>query len=107
MARSLAALAVALRGLGQHSMAQKSLYEALTLAAESGSLEARLIAVKDLKTGLKSTGSIEASAAVGKAVAERAKSAGVSEVVFDRGGYRFHGRIKALADAAREAGLVF
>jgi large subunit ribosomal protein L18 len=62
---------------------------------------------KDLKAGLKSTGSIEASIAVGKAVAERAKSAGVSEVVFDRGGYRYHGRIKALADAAREAGLVF
>jgi large subunit ribosomal protein L18 len=62
---------------------------------------------KDLKGSIKSTGSIEAAGAVGKAVAERAKSAGVSEVVFDRGGYRYHGRIKALAEAAREAGLVF
>ena len=62
---------------------------------------------KELKGALKSTSSIEAAGAVGKSVAERAKSAGVSEVVFDRGGYRYHGRIKALAEAAREAGLVF
>ena len=48
-----------------------------------------------------------ASAAVGKLVAERARAAGVTAVVFDRGGYRFHGRVKALADAAREGGLVF
>lgn len=48
-----------------------------------------------------------ASAAVGKMVAERARAAGVTAVVFDRGGYRFHGRVKALADAAREGGLVF
>ena len=44
---------------------------------------------------------------VGKAIAERAKAAGVGEVVFDRGGYRYHGRVKALADAARESGLHF
>lgn len=49
----------------------------------------------------------EAAAEVGKRVAERAIQAGVSEIVFDRGGYIFHGRIKALADAAREAGLKF
>ena len=49
----------------------------------------------------------EASVAVGKLVAERAIAAGVTSVVFDRGGYQFHGRIKALADAAREGGLVF
>jgi large subunit ribosomal protein L18 len=48
-----------------------------------------------------------AAAAVGKAIAERAKSAGVEHVVFDRGGYAFHGRVKALADAAREGGLQF
>ena len=48
-----------------------------------------------------------ASVAVGKLVAERAIAAGVTTVVFDRGGYRFHGRVKALADAAREGGLVF
>ena len=49
----------------------------------------------------------EAAGAVGKAIAERAKAAGVEEVVFDRGGYLFHGKVKALADAAREGGLKF
>jgi large subunit ribosomal protein L18 len=49
----------------------------------------------------------EGAAAVGKAIAERAKAAGVSSVVFDRGGFLFHGRVKALADAAREGGLEF
>lgn len=52
-------------------------------------------------------GNRDAAAAVGRAIAERAQKAGVSEVVFDRGGRRYHGRIKALADAAREAGLKF
>jgi large subunit ribosomal protein L18 len=50
---------------------------------------------------------IEAAAAVGKLVAERAKAAGVGDVVFDRGSYIFHGRVKALAEAAREGGLIF
>jgi large subunit ribosomal protein L18 len=62
---------------------------------------------KDLKGALK-TGSDQAAAqAVGKLVAERALQAGVKDVVFDRGGYLYHGRVKALADAAREAGLNF
>ena len=54
-----------------------------------------------------STGSVEAAARVGALVAERAKVAGVTQVVFDRGGFLFHGRVKAAADAAREAGLEF
>jgi large subunit ribosomal protein L18 len=58
---------------------------------------------KDL--GIKSGGNIEAAQTVGKAVAERAMAAGVSQVVFDRGGYVYHGRVKALIDATREAGL--
>lgn len=58
---------------------------------------------KDLKTS--TGGNIEAAQRVGKAVAERALSAGVSSVVFDRGGYVYHGRVKALIDATREAGL--
>lgn len=62
---------------------------------------------KDLRDSLKSGGNKGAAAQVGKLIAERAKSAGVTEVIFDRGGYRFHGRIKALADAAREGGLSF
>lgn len=55
--------------------------------------------------GLKSGGNIEAAQKVGKAIAERAISAGVNQVVFDRGGYVYHGRVKALIDATREAGL--
>jgi large subunit ribosomal protein L18 len=62
---------------------------------------------KDLRGALKTGADIEAAKAVGKAIATRAKEAGISAVVFDRGGYLFHGRVKALADAAREAGLAF
>ncbi|HKP73243.1 MAG TPA: 50S ribosomal protein L18, partial [Pyrinomonadaceae bacterium] len=50
-------------------------------------------------------GNVDAAARVGRAIAERALSQGIDHVVFDRGGYRYHGRVKALADAAREAGL--
>jgi large subunit ribosomal protein L18 len=60
---------------------------------------------KDLRAG--STGNVEAAAAVGKLVAERAVAAGVTAVAFDRSGFKYHGRVKALADAAREAGLAF
>jgi large subunit ribosomal protein L18 len=62
-------------------------------------------AEKDARS--KTGANIDAAAAVGKAVAERAVKAGVSKVVFDRGGFLFHGRVKALADAAREGGLEF
>ena len=62
---------------------------------------------KDLKGTLKTGADKAAATAVGKLLAERAVKAGVSQVVFDRGGYRFHGRIKALADGAREGGLSF
>ena len=58
---------------------------------------------KDSSNGL----TVSAAAAVGKAIAERAKAAGVEDVVFDRGGYLYHGRVRALAEAAREAGLRF
>jgi large subunit ribosomal protein L18 len=61
----------------------------------------------DKDTRAKSGANLDAAAAVGKAVAERAVKAGVSKVVFDRGGFLFHGRVKALADAAREGGLEF
>ena len=74
--------------------------EGKTVAAAS-SLE------KDLGGSLKTGADKTAASAVGKVLAERALKAGVKEVVFDRGGYLFHGRIKALADAAREGGLSF
>jgi large subunit ribosomal protein L18 len=74
--------------------------QARTLAAAS-SID------KDLRAALKTGANREAAAAVGKLLAERAKAAGVTTVVFDRGGYLFHGRVKALADAAREGGLSF
>jgi large subunit ribosomal protein L18 len=61
----------------------------------------------ETKKNLKGGGNIAAAKVIGKAVAERAKAAGVQKVVFDRGGYKYHGRVKALADAAREAGLQF
>lgn len=62
-------------------------------------------AIKSLIGG--ATGNIKAAAEVGKAIAERALAAGISEVAFDRSGFKYHGRVKALADAAREAGLKF
>jgi large subunit ribosomal protein L18 len=62
---------------------------------------------KDVAEGLKATGNVEAAKAVGKAIAERAKAKGVTQVAFDRSGFKYHGRVKALADAAREHGLEF
>lgn len=61
----------------------------------------------DVRKTLKNGGNIEAAAAIGKLIAEKAKKAGVTTVAFDRSGYKYHGRIKALADAARENGLSF
>ena len=71
-----------------------------TLAAAS-SIE------KEMRGSLKTGANVDAAKAVGKLVAERALGKGVKDVVFDRGGYRYHGRVKALADAAREGGLNF
>jgi large subunit ribosomal protein L18 len=71
-----------------------------TLAAAS-SLE------KDMRDKLKSGGNLDAAKEVGRLIAERASAAGVTSVVFDRSGYLYHGRVKALADAAREGGLSF
>ena len=62
---------------------------------------------KEVRTTLKTGGNVSAAKLVGQALAKRAGAAGISRVVFDRGGYAYHGRVKALADAAREAGLKF
>jgi large subunit ribosomal protein L18 len=86
---------------GRHIYAQ-------VITAEGGSVIAAASTVqKDLRTGLTSTSNKDAAKAVGKAVAERAVAAGVSDVAFDRSGYRYHGRVAELADAARESGLKF
>ncbi len=61
----------------------------------------------DVREGLKNGKNIDAAAKVGRAIAERAIAAGIEKIAFDRSGYRYHGRIKALADAAREGGLKF
>jgi large subunit ribosomal protein L18 len=62
---------------------------------------------KDLREAVKHGGNVAAAAEVGKAIAEKAKSAGITKVAFDRSGFRYHGRVKALAEAARENGLEF
>lgn len=86
---------------GQHIYAQViDDTKGLTLASAS-SLD------KDLKAKMKSSASKDAATQVGKLVAERAKAAGISDVVFDRGAYLYHGRVKALAEGAREGGLSF
>lgn len=74
--------------------------QGLTLAAAS-SVE------KDVREKMPYGGNVDAAKAIGALIAERAKAAGVTEVVFDRGGYLYHGRVKALAEAAREGGLSF
>jgi large subunit ribosomal protein L18 len=61
----------------------------------------------EIKQGVRSTGNIEAAARVGKLIAYRAKAKGITRVAFDRAGFKYHGRVKALADAAREGGLEF
>ena len=86
---------------GQHIYAQViDDNKGLTLAAASS-------VDTDVKGKLKNTSNKEAAAAVGKLVAERAKKAGIEAVAFDRGSFAYHGRVKALAEAAREAGLSF
>jgi large subunit ribosomal protein L18 len=86
---------------------QKQIYAQLIDDAKGETLAAASSLEKALRSGLKSGATIAAAAVVGKAIAERAKAKGVTRIVFDRGAYLFHGRVKALADAAREGGLVF
>ena len=86
---------------GRHIYAQ-------VISAEGGQvLAAASTLQKTVGEGLKGTSNKDAAAAVGKAVAEKAVAAGIKDVAFDRSGFRYHGRIKVLADAAREVGLNF
>lgn len=84
---------------GQHIYAQ-------LFAAEAGKTIAAASTVEKID-GLENTSNVEAAKRVGALIAERAKAAGVTKVAFDRSGFKYHGRVKALADAAREAGLEF
>ena len=85
----------------------KHIYAQVIDDASGRTLAAASSLDKNLKSGMKTGANRDAAAAVGKLLAERAKAAGVTSVIFDRGGYLFHGRVKALADAAREGGLQF
>jgi large subunit ribosomal protein L18 len=98
--RELRVLRLSVHRTSQHIYAQIFDPQSKVLAAAS-TLQ------KDVRGDLKNTGNVAAAAAVGKAIAERAKAVGISAVAFDRSGFKYHGRIKALADAAREHGLQF
>ena len=86
---------------GQHVYAQLFSADGSKVIAAANTLQA------DVKEGLKNGKNSDAASRVGKVIAERAVAAGIEKIAFDRSGYRYHGRIKALADAAREAGLKF
>ena len=85
----------------------KHIYAQVIDDQKSATVAAASSLEKDMRGSLKTGANIDAAKAVGKLVAERAKQKGITEVVFDRGSYLYHGRIKALADAAREGGLKF
>jgi large subunit ribosomal protein L18 len=81
---------------------------AQVISADGGKVLASASTMEaELRKELANGGNAKAAAAVGKRIAEKAKSAGITTVAFDRGGYKYHGRVKALADAAREHGLKF
>ena len=98
-----------IRDLGAHRLSvhrtPKHIYAQVIDPAGDKVIASASTVQKDVRDGLKATGNAEAAAAVGKAIAEKTKSAGVDQVAFDRSGFKYHGRIKALADAARENGL--
>jgi large subunit ribosomal protein L18 len=85
----------------------KHIYAQVTDAAGAKVIASASTVQKAVREGLKTTGNVDAAKAVGRTIATRAKAAGVSKVAFDRSGFQFHGRVKALADAARESGLEF
>jgi large subunit ribosomal protein L18 len=81
------------------------IYAQLTDASGAKVIAAASTLQEAVAKGLKGTGNVDAAKAVGRAIAERAKAAGVAKAAFDRSGFQYHGRVKALAEAAREAGL--
>jgi large subunit ribosomal protein L18 len=99
--RKIGATRLSIHKSGQHIYAQVISNDGQNTLASASSTQA------DIKASLKNTGNMEAAAEVGKKIAQRALAAGITEVAFDRSGFKYHGRVKALADAAREAGLKF
>lgn len=99
------------RAMGAHRLAvhrtPRHIYAQILSPDGASTVAAASTVEKSLRDGIGSTGNVEAAAVVGKAIAEKAKAAGVEEVAFDRSGFAYHGRVKALADAARENGLKF
>jgi len=85
----------------------KNIYAQIIDDATGRTLAAASTLDKDVKASVKNGATADAAAAIGKLIAERSAKAGVAEVIFDRGAYIYHGRVKALADAAREGGLQF
>ena len=83
------------------------IYAQVIDATGSKVLAAASTAEKDVRSNVKNGGNVKAAAEIGRRIAEKAKQLGISAVAFDRSGYKFHGRVKALAEAAREAGLKF
>jgi large subunit ribosomal protein L18 len=99
--KKLGAHRLTIHKTSQHIYAQVLSKDGTTTLASASTTQV------DIKSAVKSTSNIEAAIQVGKLVAEKAVAAGVTEVAFDRSGFKYHGRVKALADAAREAGLKF
>ena len=85
----------------------KNIYVQVIDDSKGKTLAAASTVEKEIKSDLKKTSNIEASKLLGKKIAERAKAKGIETVIFDRGGYLYHGRVKAVAEAARESGLKF
>jgi len=99
--RELGAARLSVSRTGQHIYAQLFTADGSKVLASASTLES------EVREGLEGTKNKDAAVKVGQVIAQRALAAGVASVAFDRSGFRYHGRIKALADAAREAGLKF
>lgn len=99
--RELGAVRLSVHRTPRHMYAQVISADGREIVVAASTLQA------DLRKGLKGTGNVAAAKAVGKAIAEKAKAAGITRVGFDRSGFKYHGRVKAVAEAAREHGLEF
>lgn len=99
--KQLNAIRLTVHKTSQHIYAQIISQDGTCTLASASTAQA------DIKSAVKNTGNITAAAEVGKSIAQKALAAGIAEVAFDRSGFKYHGRVKALADAAREVGLKF